>query len=309
MFSRAIRALPLCAPGLLALPTLLALPAGALAHAVCGARIFPATLGIDDPGAGDEFSTPTIAYSPSNSGGQREFDLGAFAWSKTIFSPNIDVVISDGATFLHPGGSGWDPLSTEFQWGNFCSDDHEFMATLGFEIDWADTGTGSQVQPFNTYQPVIDIGKGFGDLPQGLQSLRALGTTFELSETFPGEKLTDGSPNSTTLNGGFTIQYSLPYYNSQVAAIGNDFAKHLIPITEFTFSKPIANFAPGANQTTGTIQPGVIYPAATYQIGAEAIVPLNRASGSGVGAIFSIDFYLDDLLPNSLGKPLFELQR
>jgi hypothetical protein len=109
------------------------------------------------------------------------------------------------------------------------------------------------------------------------------------------------------LNGGFTIQYSLPYYNSQVAAIGNGFFRHLIPITEFTFSKPIANFAPGTNGTTGTVQPGVIYLGATYQVGVEAILPLNGASGHGVGVVASLDLYLDDLLPNSLGKPLFGL--
>ena len=42
-------------------------------HAVCGSRIFPATLGIDDPGVQDEFS-PTFVYLPSNSDGSREID-------------------------------------------------------------------------------------------------------------------------------------------------------------------------------------------------------------------------------------------
>lgn len=276
----------------------------AFAHAVCGDRVFPATLGINDPGVGDEFSVPTIAYLPANSSGQREFDVGAFSWSKTIY-PNIGVTISDGATWLHPGGSGWDPLSTEFQWGNFCSDDHEFMASLGFTVNWSGTGTGSQTQPFNIYQPVIDIGKGFGDLPRNLQFLQPLATTFELSETFPGQAWTNGNQNSTTLNGGFTVQYSLPYFNSQVAAIDNDVFKHLIPIAEFTFSRPVAHFAPGTNQMTGTIQPGVIYLGATYQVGLEAIVPLSKASGHGMGGIFSIDLYLDDLFPDSIGRPLF----
>ena len=32
----------------------------AFAHAVCGDRIFPATLGIDDPGVGDELALPTL---------------------------------------------------------------------------------------------------------------------------------------------------------------------------------------------------------------------------------------------------------
>lgn len=278
------------------------------AHAVCGDRIFPATLGINDPGVGDELSVPTLSYQPSNANDQQEFDVGAFSWSKTLFSPTVGTVgvtFSDGATWLHPGGSGWDPLSTELQWGNFCAPEHEAMITFGFNVSWANTGTGSQSQPFNTYQPVIDVGKGFGDLPDSLGSLRPLATTFELSETFPGESVTQGIQNSTNLNGGFTIQYSLPYYNSQVAAIGNGFLRHLIPITEFTFSKPIANFAPGTNVTTGTVQPGVIYLGDTYQVGVEAILPLNGASGHGVGVIASLDLYLDDLLPGTLGKPLF----
>jgi hypothetical protein len=293
------------------IPFCAALIAGSLAaatsaqsHAVCGERVFPATLGIDDPGVNDEVSIPTVTYLPANSDGVREFDLGALSWSKTLF-PNVGIVISDGATWLHPGGSGWAPLSTELQWGNFCWAEHELMATVGFEVDWANTGTGSQTQPFNTYRPVIDVGKGFGDLPDSLRSLQPLALTLQLSGTFPSQSSTDGVQNPTTLNGGFTIQYSLPYFNSRVAAIDIDFFKHLIPITEFTFSKPVSNFPSGTNQTTGTIQPGVVYLADTFQVGVEAIIPLNSTSGHGVGVVASVDFYLDDLLPNSLGKPVF----
>jgi hypothetical protein len=298
MFSQLIRSLPLCAAGLLVLP------ADALAHAVCGERVFPATLGIDDPGINDELSIPTLTYLPSNSDGAREFDVGAFSWTKTI-TPNVGIVISDGATFLHPGGSGWAPLSTALQVGNFCWAEHELMATVSFEVDWSGTGTGSQIQPFNTYQPVIDVGKGFGDLPKSLKLLQPAAVTFELSETFPGQSSTNGSLNPTTLNGGFTLQYSLPYYNSHVAGIDSEFLKHLIPITEFTFSKPVSNFETGTNGVTGTVQPGVIYLTNHYQIGVEAILPLNSGSGHGLGVVFSVDLYLDDLLPNSLGKPLF----
>ena len=34
------------------------------AHAVCGNRIFPATLAIDDPGVSDELALPTMTYLP-----------------------------------------------------------------------------------------------------------------------------------------------------------------------------------------------------------------------------------------------------
>ncbi len=147
---------------------------------------------------------------------------------------------------------------------------------LGTTIIWENTGAGTQTQPFNVYQPVIDVGKGFGDLPKSLNILRPFAVTAELSESFPSQAWTNGNPNSTNINWGFTVQYSLPYYNSHVAEIDNDFFKHLIPIAEFAFSKPISNFAPGTNQTTGTIQPGAIYMADTWQFALEAIVPDER---------------------------------
>src|SRR5271155_3486239 len=89
----------------------------AFAHAVCGDRIFPATLAIDDPGVNDELALPTLSYLPQNSDGAQQFD-GSFSWSKTIV-PNVALVVQDGTTWLKPGGYGWDSLSTELQWGNF----------------------------------------------------------------------------------------------------------------------------------------------------------------------------------------------
>ena len=142
------------------------------------------------------------------------------------------------------------------------------MASAGFEIDWGHTGTGSQIQPFNNYSPVLDAGFGFGSLPTSMNYLRPLAITAEVSEDLPGASSFNGAPNSNNLNWGFTIQYSLPYFNSHIGAIDNGFLKHLIPITEFTFSKPVANFLPGTNVTTGTIQPGAIYMADTWQFAA-----------------------------------------
>jgi hypothetical protein len=275
----------------------------AFAHAVCGDRIFPATLAIDDPGVNDELALPTLAYLPQNSGGAQEFDA-SFSWSKTI-TPNTAIVIQDGPTWIRPGGYGWDSLSTEFQWGNFCLPEHELMATAGFEVDWGNTATGSQATPFNVYRPVIDVGKGFGDLPTSMNILRPVAVTAELSESLPGQSLTNGNQNSTNLNWGFTVQYSLPYYNSHVAEIDNDFFKNLIPVAEFAFSKPLYNFAPGGNLTTGTFQPGAVYITDKWQFVLEAIVPLNSASGRGVGVVGELDLYLDDLLPDTLGKPIF----
>ena len=53
----------------------------------------------------------------------------------------------------------------------------------------------------------------------------------------------------------------------------------------------------------------MIYVADKYQLGVEAIVPLNRASGDGVGVVGQLHLYLDDIFPNSLGRPLFAAAR
>jgi hypothetical protein len=51
----------------------------AFAHAVCGDRIFPATLAIDDPGVNDELALPTLSWVPNNGDGSQEFDA-SFSW-------------------------------------------------------------------------------------------------------------------------------------------------------------------------------------------------------------------------------------
>jgi hypothetical protein len=56
------------------------------------------------------------------------------------------------------------------------------------------------------------------------------------------------------------------------------------------------------------VQPGVFYIGRLGGVsfdGAEALIPINRASGKHVGAVAILDFFLDDMFPDSLGKPLF----
>ena len=45
---------------------------------------------------------------------------------------------------------------------------------------------------------------------------------------------------------------------------------------------------------------------AIRQFGAEAIIPANRFTGHGYGGVFQLHFYLDDLLPRSIGRPISE---
>ena len=88
----------------------------------------------------------------------------------------------------------------------------------------------------------------------------------------------------------------------------------MIPLVEITSATPLnRGFNPDAaptngngNATTGVIAPGIIWAGQYYQIGAEAILPYGEGQGHGVGALIQFHLFLDDLFPNSIGRPLFE---
>ena len=108
------------------------------------------------------------------------------------------------------------------------------------------------------------------------------------------------------LNWGGTIQYSMPYLKSSVVDLGlPDFINHLIPLVEANLQTPVSNTLTSGTLTTGTIQPGVIWVGNYFQVGVEALIPINRQSGSNVGVIAQLHLYLDDIDPRGIGKPLF----
>jgi len=99
------------------------------------------------------------------------------------------------------------------------------------------------------------------------------------------------------------VEYSLPYLAAHVRDLGlPDFVNHLTPVVEASFESPVGA---AGGKTTGTINPGVIWSGRHFQLGAEATLPINRDSGRGTGFVIQAHFYLDDLFPRSLGKPIW----
>jgi hypothetical protein len=67
---------------------------------------------------------------------------------------------------------------------------------------------------------------------------------------------------------------------------------------------PVSNTFSSGTLTTGTINPGLIYAGDKYQFAIEAVVPVNRQSGTGIGIVGQLHFYLDDIFPTTLGRPI-----
>ena len=107
-------------------------------------------------------------------------------------------------------------------------------------------------------------------------------------------------PQVATFHCGFSIQYSTYYLTSRFTGgpPKEEPLNQFIPLVEFSFDSP------RGQNTSATMNPGFAYVAVTWQIAAEAIVPLNREGGSGTGFRAQLLFFLDDLLPSLFGKPL-----
>jgi len=293
--------------GLAAVTVAALLPsAEAMAHGFAGDRFFPATILTDDPFVADEMSLPTVTLNPTQSDGSREFDVGTDL--SMLITPKLDFTLSnDWAHTRIPGMStqtGLTGLTTGTQYQLFINAEHEAMALAALDVTWGNTGRVAAGAPaFTTISPTFDFGKGFGDLPDSVPWLRPFALTGNLSLNFPTETETNGSPNPNSLFYGFAIEYSIPYLQSQVRDLGlGPPFNRMIPLVEFALTSPFNRGQTGT--TTGTVQPGVIWAGQYFQVGAEMIIPTNSLSGHGIGGVVQLHFYLDDLFPNSIGRPI-----
>jgi hypothetical protein len=203
----------------------------------------------------------------------------------------------------------------------FKNPEHEFVMSVGLEIEWGGSGAqGVGSERFAVNTPTLYFGKGFGDLPSSLNWARPFAITGQVGYSIPGvsktttatidpdtgEQSVDTEFNPRMLNWGATLQYSMPYLKSAVVDLGlPNFVNRLIPIVEASMQTPVSNTATSGTVTTGTINPGLIYVGNTYQIAVEAMIPVNRQSGTSVGIIGQLHFYLDDIFPTTIGRPIF----
>ncbi|MBI1868445.1 MAG: hypothetical protein HYS06_09175 [Methylocystis sp.] len=295
------------------------------AHCFVGSRFFPATLAIDDPCVADELSLPTVSVLKNGDDPPaREVEISG-EFSKRI-TDKFGVSVESAFTRLRvPGGpsfQGFQNLETTFKYQFLTEPAAEFVASAALSVEWGHTGNPSVgAEKFHVLTPIIFFGKGLGDLPKELSFLRPIAVTGtfgyavptwsrivttsvdvdedEVKVEFEEERI----PNFLVY--GATVQYSMPYLNAQVVDLGlPKFINQLIPIVEAKFQTPVANVLTSGTKTTGTVNPGVIWIGSSFQLAAEAIVPVNRASGKAVGWMVQVHFYLDDMFPTTIGRPI-----
>jgi hypothetical protein len=275
------------------------------AHGFAGARFFPATIATDDPFVADELALPTVAWF-KDSGGVKT-DTYSVDFSKRITS---DFGLEFGGTYLRlrpPGGpdvDGVDNFHVGAKYQLNVDAMHETLFSIGVDADLGGTGSSRiGAEDFSTITPTFFFGKGFGDLAQPMSLLRAFAVTGSIGVAIPTQARNGLEEHPDTLKVGFALEYSLPYLQSQVRNIGLGAPfDRMIPLVELALDTPLDR---GGGKTTGSVNPGLLWAGQYVQLSAEAIIPWNTDSGKAVGFLAQLHFYIDDLLPASLGRPLF----
>ncbi len=294
----------------------------AFGHGFAGARFFPATLSTDDPFVSDELSLPTVStIRTPDDGGTRETDISVDI-AKRI-TPQFGIEIGETLTALNPheghAVNGFGNLEFAGKYQLLKNAAHEAIVSVGLGVEIGGTGSNSiGADSFSTWAPAIFFGKGFGDLPEALRFLKPIAITGVAGIAIPtsastrtnrvndqtGERDIEIERHPDVLEWGFALEYSVIYLQSQVQDLYLPSPiDRLIPLVEFALETPLNRGAGGP--TTGTVNPGVIWAGKYFQVGMEAVIPINEHTGNNVGVIAQLHFFLDDLFPHTIGRPLF----
>ena len=199
---------------------------------------------------------------------------------------------------------------------------HEAVASVGVITEIGGTGARQVgAVPFATYTPTLFFGKGAGDLPESVNWARPFAVTGIFGYSITSSKkarspVVDPDTGFTTLavdhfsnalNYGIAIEYSNFYLRANVHDFGlPEWVNRLTPLVEFRFTTPVTDRY--GEKTIGTINPGIIWSGQSMQFGVEAIIPVTQASGKNVGIIAQLHFYLDDIFPQTIGRPLLDIK-
>lgn len=293
------------------------------AHGVAGARIFVNTMLLDDPAVSDEASLPTFVWQQQpGSPTVGEYDVNV-EFDKRI-TERFGIGVNDGYTILNTQGAGaqggFQNLALTLKYQLITNAPHELIVSFGVIREFARTGSSKiGLDDVGSTTPTIYWGKGLGDLPVWwLRPLAVTGTfgyqisdkrlsatqAFDEDTGAPVILLNNGAENRWV--GGISVQYSIPYLQSQVRDFGlPNFLNRLTPLVEVAWSSPASR--PNSTGTQYLIGVGAIYSAEAYSLGAEILIPGNGQTGRNIGVIAQFHLFLDDLFPKTIGKPLFPL--
>ncbi len=283
------------------------------AHGVVGKRFIPSTITLDDPFPSGEMDLLKVEKESKDKEG-RKTSVG-FEFSKRL-SPDFAIGVGWNYLFFDPREAGKSSTSgagnPEFslKYVLLRSAEREGILSAGFSVEPGGVGPRRVAERVTTLTPGLFFGKGLGDLPDSLNYLQPLAITGSLGVPVPmqGKTVTnaiteDGDlernveRHPTTIAYGVAVMYSIPYLQSFVRDVGLDAPfNRVLPLVEFNFETNAGS--PKQGHTTAFFNPGILWAGSYVQLGLQAQVPMNSASGKDVGVKALVHAFIDDIWPN-----------
>jgi hypothetical protein len=300
------------------------MPVSSWAHGFAGKRFFPTTFAVEDPFVSDELSLLFNYIKEPGEGDEPSVRASTLSleYSKRI-TPRFGLSVGEEYQHLDFGSEGSEDgfgnLELGIKYQLLTNEPHETILSLGLAAEIG--GTGSKrigAESFTVLSPAFFFGKGFGDLPDSVKFLRPFAITGVIGPNIPtestvasyvtneetGETEREVERIPTTLTWAFTVQYSLQYLQAFVKDIGLGAPlNRMVLVVEFPMETCLNLECDG--KTTGFVNPGITWVGKSMQFGVAAQIPINERSGSHVGVFGLVHFFLDDIFPKSIGRPIF----
>jgi len=274
----------------------------AYAHGVVGDYIFLEPLITQDPAPANEFDILAPSWVKSSDGNSYSIasSIEKVLWIDDNYMPRFSIGGGSGwqhqSPFHGPNVDGFDALTMFAKWAFFYSQKHEFLASIGAQIQLPTGNTGIQPSSHTSLGPTFLWEKGMGDLPNWpvLKYLRPLGIQTDF-----GYLPALGGPTSHHMFSDAVIEYSLPYLSNNVQDIGLKWPlRNMFLFNEFNYDQLITG---PSGQTFPTIltTPGLAYVSYHFEMALGTQFALNNASRPGTHAAILglLDIFYDSFFP------------
>ena len=273
----------------------------AVAHGIVGQRSFIEPFVTEDANPKNEL---VIARPEYDWGAEEKILHYGFGLEKKL-SDDLSLTLDSEWQHVSPrdaeeeSASGFGNLGVTAKYSFFRSEPHEAIVSFAVE---AELPTGSEdvgAERFAALRPFFLYGKGFGDLPDGLEWLRP----FAVQGDFGPEVSTDHETTTSFVH-DVALQYSIPYLQSSVKDIGLVWPlANLVPVVEFNFEHGLKGEESGS--TSAIVTPGLVYMDRWVELGVAGRFALNETAREEIdpGIIFIVDLFIDDIFPWTRWQP------
>lgn len=286
----------------LGIAIVIALPAAGWAHGVVGKRWFPSTIVVEDSFVSDEAG---LTLSHRKEPDALSTDLEAEI-SKRL-TPDLAITLGGSYQIKRPRGedaeeegatSGFQNPEFGLRYQFARNAMHELAATAAVRVSPGGVGQRRIGRlSGTTVSPALQVGKGFGDLPDWADWLKPVAVTTSLGFDLRANRNEREEDAQHAFAWGVAMMYSIPYLQSYVKDVGIAWPfNRLFPVVEF--NGETLTSGPDNGKHTAFANPGLVWAGKYFELAVSAQLPLNDASGHHAGVLGMVHIFLDDIAPN-----------